>query len=84
MSEKKIDVKQHSRKKPQRSPGKPGATPHGERHEGVDVLSTKPGAQGVQRLSRREPGELETQVEVAVQPRQIDLETGGVKYERII
>jgi hypothetical protein len=51
---------------------------------GVKILSGKPGEQGgVEQLSRREPGELQTQVEVAEQPRHLD-EDGKLKYRRII
>lgn len=51
---------------------------------GVQILSGKPGEQGgVEQLSRREPGELQTQVEVAEQPRHLD-EHGKKVYRRVI
>lgn len=82
----KIKVSEHERSKP-RGKAKPEAAPNRqgvqEREGGVQVLSSKPGSQeGAQRLSRREPGTLETQVEVAVHD---DRGPDGAKrYKRII
>jgi hypothetical protein len=52
--------------------------------EGVKIMSSKPaGPQGVERLSRREPGELQSAVEVHVETGERTAE-GKKPYRRII
>lgn len=68
-ADKTINVKAHERKLPQKPRDDKRSQisdPQDQRGEGVKIMSGKgTGPQGVQRLSRREPGELETRVELA-------------------
>lgn len=86
MTDDKVQVKGHARSKPSgRNHESKISDPQdqGQVESGVTILSSKAGGpQGVERLSRREGGQLQSEVEIHVgDPRN---ERGTKQYRRII
>ncbi len=86
VDDKKVNVKGYSRRAPSgRNNESKVSNPQdqGQEGSGVTILSSKGGGpQGVERLSRRESGQLQTEVEIHVgDPRN---ERGTKEYRRVI